>query len=132
MVNAPQNFDEAKVYLLPVTHMNFKPGMTVETATHTPITLAIQMKTFLEENDDPIMFTDCAEVPYQVTLSDNKNFEVVERYRKFTLNETINDLIMMIFFLISSWRQSHLRKLCFIHCQGSQTRNNMQSFYFLH
>lgn len=63
------------MYLLPVTHLEFKEGH-LETATHTPLTLALKMKTFLQEDDEPVLFSDCADVPYKIILSDNKNFEV--------------------------------------------------------
>ena len=76
MVNGPQNYDEAMAYILPVTRIEFKRGLQLETATHTPITLAIRMLTFLDDESDETMFTDCADVPYHIALSDTKNFEV--------------------------------------------------------
>ena len=63
-------------YILPVTRIEFKRGLQLETATHTPITLALRMLTFLDDESDETMFTDCADVPYHIALSDNKNFEV--------------------------------------------------------
>ena len=82
MVKGQQNFDEAKVYILPVTRLEFKRDLQVETATHTPITLSIRMMTHLDDESDEVMFTDCADVPFEITLSDNKNFEVENRYGK--------------------------------------------------
>lgn len=76
MVNGRQNYDEAMAYILPVTRIEFKRGLQLETATHTPITLAVRMLTFLDDESDETMFTDCADVPYHIALSDTKNFEV--------------------------------------------------------
>ena len=70
------------MYLLPVTHLEFKEGHH-ETSTNTPLTLALRMKTFLNEDDEPVLFSDCADVPYKILLSDNKNFEVEETNSKF-------------------------------------------------
>ena len=71
-----QNYDEAMAYILPVKRLEFKRGTQLETATHTPITLAVRMLTFLNDEADETMFTDCADVPYNIALSDTKNFAV--------------------------------------------------------
>ena len=63
-------------YILPVTRIEFKRGLQLESATHTPITLALRMLTFLDDESDETMFTDCADVPYHIALSDTKNFQV--------------------------------------------------------
>ena len=76
MVNGPQNYDEAMVYILPVKRIEFRRGLQLETATHTPLTLAIRMLTFLDDEADETMFTDCADVPYDIALSDTKHFQV--------------------------------------------------------
>jgi hypothetical protein len=75
MVRGKLNFDEAKVYIQPATHLELKQSY-VETSTDTPITMALNLKTFLPEGQDPVMFTDCADVPFKIVLSDNQNFEV--------------------------------------------------------
>ena len=64
-----------------MSQLQIKEGTHVETSVKTPLTIALQMKTFLRpEDDEAVMFTDCADVPYTVTFSDNKNFQVEERY----------------------------------------------------
>ncbi len=40
------------------------------------------MFAILPETDEEVMFTDCSDIPYEVTLSDNVNFEVEGRARK--------------------------------------------------
>lgn len=83
MAKGQQNYDEAKVYILPVTRLEFKSGLQVETATHTPATLSVRMMTHLDKDDDEdVMLTDCADVPFQIVLSDNKNFEVENTFGK--------------------------------------------------
>ena len=81
----PFNHDLSfQVYLLPVQMLEFKEAY-LETSTVTPMTLALKMFTFLDGEDEPVMFTDCADVPYNVELSDNKNFELVEKIREYIL-----------------------------------------------
>ena len=41
------------------------------------------MYAILPDTDEEVMFTDCSDIPYEVTLSDNVNFEVEGRARKF-------------------------------------------------
>ncbi len=76
MVKGDHNYDQAKVYLQPVTEMHFKEGIHLETALGTPLTLGLRMLTTLAADADPVLFTDCADVPYMVALSDNRNFEL--------------------------------------------------------
>lgn len=78
MAKAPQNFDEVSVHLLPVSSIALKES-SVEIATHTPQTMALQMYAILPDTDEEVMFTDCSDIPYEVTLSDNVNFEVEGR-----------------------------------------------------
>ena len=40
------------------------------------------MTTFLPEEGQEIMFTNCADVPYEIKLSDEENFEVINRSSK--------------------------------------------------
>ena len=41
------------------------------------------MTTFLPEEGEEVMFTNCADVPYEIKLSDEENFEVINRSSKF-------------------------------------------------
>jgi hypothetical protein len=45
--------------------------------------MALQIFAILPNSDEEVMFSDCADIPYEVTLSDNVNFEVESRARKF-------------------------------------------------
>jgi len=33
----------------------------------------------LPESDEEVMFSDCSDIPYDISLSDNENFEVTSR-----------------------------------------------------
>jgi len=46
------------------------------------IQLNLKMTTFLPEEGQEIMFTNCADVPYEIKLSDEENFEVINRSNK--------------------------------------------------
>ncbi len=46
------------------------------------IQLNLKMTTFLPEEGQEIMFTNCADVPYEIKLSDEENFEVINRSSK--------------------------------------------------
>lgn len=82
------------MYLQPVTHLELKQGSHVETSENVPMTIGVRMKTFIDGADggaadeDPVMFTDCADVPYKVVLSDNKNFELKEKAGEELLSQT--------------------------------------------
>ncbi len=67
-----------QVFLQPVHELSFKQGMHLETVPGAPLALGLRMTTVLEDSGDadPVLFTDCADVPYKVALSDNKNFEL--------------------------------------------------------
>jgi nuclear pore complex protein Nup210 len=78
MAKASQNYDEVTVHILPVSSIALKES-SVEFATGTPHTMALQMFAILPDSDEEILFTDCADIPYEVTLSDNINFEVTGR-----------------------------------------------------
>ena len=43
----------------------------------------LKMTTFLPEEGEEVMFTNCADVPYEIKLSDEENFEVINRSSKF-------------------------------------------------
>ena len=45
----------------------------------------LKMTTFLPEEGEEVMFTNCADVPYEIKLSDEENFEVINRSSKFFL-----------------------------------------------
>ena len=65
-----------QVYILPATHMEFKENSAREMTTSSPLILGLKMLTFVPGSDDPVLYTDCSDVPIKVTLSDYKNFEV--------------------------------------------------------
>ncbi len=48
------------------------------------------MMTLLDASEsDPVLYTDCSDVPYTVTLSDTKNFEVESRTSEFAFFSTV-------------------------------------------
>ncbi len=65
-----------------MTRLEYKSDLQLESASHSPLTLSIRMMTHLDEESDEVMFTDCADVPYQIALSDNKNFELENTFGK--------------------------------------------------
>ena len=67
-----------QVHILPVSSIALKES-SVEVATNSPHNIAIQMFAILPDSDEEVMFTDCADIPYEITLSDNINFEVESR-----------------------------------------------------
>ena len=73
------------MYILPVTHLKFKANQ-LEGSVDTAMTLGIKMLTFINEDDEPIMFSDCADVPFKITLSDTKNFAIEEYFSKRQCN----------------------------------------------
>jgi hypothetical protein len=56
--------------------------ISVEVATHSPHSVPLQMFAILPDTDEEVMFSDCADIPFEVTLSDNINFEVESRTRE--------------------------------------------------
>ena len=44
--------------------------------------MALQIFAILPNSDEEVLFSDCADIPYEVTLSDNINFEVESRASK--------------------------------------------------
>ena len=48
----------------------------------------MKMTTFLPEEGEEIMYTSCADIPYEIELSDTENFEVTERSSKFLILKT--------------------------------------------
>ena len=66
------------------------------------IQLNLKMTTFLPEEGQEIMFTNCADVPYEIKLSDEENFEVINRSSKclqiivIEYSNLINSRIQMI------------------------------------
>ena len=45
----------------------------------------MKMTTFLPEEGEEIMYTSCADIPYEIELSDTENFEVTERSSEFMI-----------------------------------------------
>ena len=43
----------------------------------------LKMTTFLPDDGEEIMYTQCSDVPYEIKLSDNENFEVINRSSKY-------------------------------------------------
>ena len=53
-----------------------------EVATDSIIQLHLKMTTFLPVEGQEVMFTSCSDVPYEIKLSDEENFEVINRSSK--------------------------------------------------
>ncbi len=71
-----------QVHILPATSMEIATQV-VEFATHGSAKINLKMMTLLPESNKKVIFTDCSEVPYEVTLSDPENFEVEGRSSKY-------------------------------------------------
>jgi len=58
---------------------------SAEIATRSPHFVYLQFYAILPKTDEEVLFSDCADFPYDITLSDNENFEVKSRSGKCTL-----------------------------------------------
>jgi len=78
MPGSPHNFDQVKVYMLPPLKMEIATEakeIIVDSIMH----VHVQMTTLLPETAQEVVFTDCSRIPYDIHLSDEVNFKVVER-----------------------------------------------------
>ena len=71
-----------KVSILPPIRIDFVEK-EIEHTTDSLIQMHLKMTTFLPEEGEEVMFTNCADVPYEIKLSDEENFEVINRSSKF-------------------------------------------------
>ena len=53
--------------------------------------LYMKMTTFLPEEGEEVMFTSCTDVPYEIKLSDEENFEVINRSSKLNKQIPLRD-----------------------------------------
>lgn len=118
MVKGAQNYDQAKVYLLPVTQLEFKDSH-LEVSTTSPLTLALRMFTFLKDDEEPVMFTDCADVPFKIALSDNKNYQVETTHERG--NNRVHDSCAS--FVISAKTPGTTCKVTVSYVEPSTGRN---------
>jgi len=82
-----------------VAHLEFKEEGYRETSVNTPMWLGLKMKANVENVDEPVMFTDCADAPYRVSLADNKNFKLHTTASKGASPCVFSSGLTRIFFL---------------------------------
>jgi len=78
MPKSPNNYFESRVSILPPIRIDFVEK-EIEHTTDSLIQMHLKMTTFLPEEGEEVMFTNCADVPYEIKLSDEENFEVINR-----------------------------------------------------
>jgi hypothetical protein len=66
---------------LPATHLELV-NTAVEFATHGMYRGQVRFSTMLPKSNEKVGYTDCSDIPYEVTLSNNEDFVVDERSRK--------------------------------------------------
>jgi len=78
MPKSPNNFFEARVSILPPIRLEFT-NQDHEYQAGNTVQIKLKMTTFLPEDGEEIMYTSCADVPYEIELSDKENFEIINR-----------------------------------------------------
>jgi len=81
------NFDEAQVHILPATHLELDTN-TEEFSTTGVWRGNVRFFTLLPKTNEKVLFTDCANIPYEVKLSDPENFFVEDRSRSGSVGGT--------------------------------------------
>jgi len=79
--NSETNFDEAQVHILPATHLELDAN-SEEFSTTGIFRGNVKFYTLMPKTNEKVMFTDCANIPYEVKLSDPENFYVEDRSRQ--------------------------------------------------
>ena len=62
-----------------------------EHVTGSLVPMHLKMTTFLPEEGEEVMFTSCSDVPYEIKLSDEENFEVINRSSRFNKHIVLRD-----------------------------------------
>ena len=62
-----------------------------EHVTGSLVPMHLKMTTFLPEEGEEVMFTSCTDVPYEIKLSDEENFEVINRSSKLYKQISLRD-----------------------------------------
>merc|ERR1719228_1154504 len=76
MVKSMHNNHTAKVYLLRPTDLEFKEDIAVEGAVGQTIQVPIRALGEHPDTKDSVMFTDCADIPLDIKLSNKDDFQV--------------------------------------------------------
>ena len=85
MSQSPHNNDTAIVHLLTPTSLSI-PDYPVEWVANQTITIPVAIFTREPDSKEEIMYTDCADVNFEVTLSNNKDFSMQGKASKCQLN----------------------------------------------
>ena len=70
-----------------------------EHVTGSLVPMHLKMTTFLPEEGEEVMFTSCSDVPYEIKLSDEENFEVINRSSRFNKHIVLRDAEFIQFFI---------------------------------
>ena len=71
-----------------------------EHVTGSLVPMHLKMTTFLPEEGEEVMFTSCSDVPYEIKLSDEENFEVINRSSRFNKHIVLREAeILHILYL---------------------------------
>ena len=65
------------------------PDYGVEWVVNQTVTIPLAFYTRDPDTGEEVIYTDCADVPFEVTLSNNKDFTLLPKHRKRTLNQSI-------------------------------------------